>query len=96
MTIFETSFEVCNPVGGIHTVVSSKAPTLLKEYENVYMFGPLLEHSYNHFTPSKTLLKKWKDDLLKKAGIKVEVGYWNLPCKPITILVDYSQFKLLR
>ena len=90
MTIFETSFEVCNPVGGIHTVVSSKAPTLLKEYENVYMFGPLLEHSYNHFTPSKTLLKKWKDDMLKKAGIKVEVGYWDLPCKPVTILVDFS------
>ena len=30
--IFEASWEVCNKVGGIYTVLSSRAQTLLKEY----------------------------------------------------------------
>lgn len=89
MTIFETSYEVCNPVGGIHTVVSTKVPTMLKTYKNVYCIGPLYDYSLSYFSENKLLLKTWRAQMFSK-GIKVLVGHWNIPGKPTTILVDYS------
>ena len=39
--IFETSWEVCNKMGGIHTVLASKAKTLVESYKNNLIFiGP--------------------------------------------------------
>ena len=39
--LFEVSWEICNKVGGIHTVISTKALTLVKEYKNnLIMIGP--------------------------------------------------------
>jgi phosphorylase/glycogen(starch) synthase len=39
--VFEVSWEVCNKVGGIHTVISTKAITLLKEFNDKYiLIGP--------------------------------------------------------
>jgi len=39
--IFETSWEVCNMVGGIYTVLSTRARTLVKEYKDKLVFvGP--------------------------------------------------------
>ncbi|MDD4529750.1 MAG: hypothetical protein PHX48_07730, partial [Bacteroidales bacterium] len=35
--LFETSWEVCNKVGGIHTVISTKAKTLVDKYHDNYM-----------------------------------------------------------
>ena len=42
--IFETSWEVCNKVGGIYTVLSSRAKTLRKELKDRLVFiGPDLQ-----------------------------------------------------
>ena len=42
-TLFEVSWEVANKVGGIHTVVSSKARTLVDRFGDDYVaLGPLL------------------------------------------------------
>ena len=39
--IFETSWEVCNLVGGIYTVLSTKSKTLQKLYKDKIIFiGP--------------------------------------------------------
>jgi glycogen phosphorylase/synthase len=39
--VFETSWEVCNKMGGIHTVLSTKAPTLIQQLqENIIFIGP--------------------------------------------------------
>ena len=39
--LFETSWEVCNKVGGIHTVVSTKAKSLCKKFASNYiLIGP--------------------------------------------------------
>jgi hypothetical protein len=39
--IFEASWEVCNLVGGIYTVLSTKAKTLQKSYKDKVVFiGP--------------------------------------------------------
>ena len=39
--LFETSWEVCNKIGGIYTVLSTKAKTLQKFYKDKTIFiGP--------------------------------------------------------
>ncbi|WP_304633407.1 hypothetical protein, partial [uncultured Muribaculum sp.] len=39
--LFETSWEVCNKIGGIYTVLSTKAKTLQKLYKDKTIFiGP--------------------------------------------------------
>ena len=61
--IFEASWEVCNKVGGIYTVLSSRAQTLLKEYGDKLIFlGPDIWQEKNNpdFLEDKKLLKNWK------------------------------------
>ena len=39
--LFEVSWEVCNKVGGIHTVISTKALNMVKEYKDSHiLIGP--------------------------------------------------------
>ena len=39
--IFETSWEVCNRVGGIYAVLSTRAASMQKEHpDQVFFFGP--------------------------------------------------------
>ena len=88
--LFEVSWEVCNKVGGIHTVVSTKAKTLSSRYGDAYVaIGPWLlaggreqfeeEHGFAEFSESCRAL-----------GIPVRVGRWNIPGRPRTILVEFS------
>ena len=37
---FEVSWEVCNKVGGIFTVVASKAPQIMNHYKDYWLVGP--------------------------------------------------------
>ena len=64
--IFETSWEVCNKIGGIYTVLSTKAKSLQKLFKDKVIFiGPDVwseEHPAPDFTESRTLLKKWRLD----------------------------------
>lgn len=49
MHVFETSWEVVNKVGGIHTVIKTKAPTSVKDIgqDKYFMLGPLLSSNIN-------------------------------------------------
>jgi glycosyltransferase involved in cell wall biosynthesis len=90
--IFESSWEVCNKVGGIYTVLSTRANTLQELFpDRIIFIGPDLEPERKtaEFIESKTLLKAWKKQALEKEGLKVRVGRWNVPGKPIAILVDF-------
>ena len=66
--IFETSWEVCNKIGGIYTVLSTKAKSLQALYKDKVIFiGPDVwtdEHPALDFTESKTLLKKWRENAM--------------------------------
>ena len=43
--LFEVSWEVCNKVGGIHTVIATKAPTVTRTLgERYVLIGPDLSH----------------------------------------------------
>ncbi len=90
--LFEVSWEVCNLVGGIYTVLSTKARTLQKinKDRNIFIGPDIWKATPSpYFTESKSLLKAWRN-CAREEGLKVRVGRWNIPGKPIVILVDYK------
>lgn len=92
--LFETSWEVCNKVGGIYTVLSSKAGVLKNLHKDKVIFiGPDLTGIANQpdFRESVTLLGSWKKQA-KKEGLNVRVGRWEIPGKPIAILVGFEGY----
>ena len=92
--LFETSWEVCNKIGGIYTVLSTKAKTLQKLYKDNNIFiGPDVwskENPSPYFVESRTLLKEWKAQAAFPKGVAVRVGRWNIPGKPIVVLVKFD------
>ena len=93
--LFETSWEVCNKVGGIHTVVSTKAKTLVgKLNSNLILIGPDIrkENMENQeFEEDYSLFKSWKSYAQSK-GLKIRIGKWKIIGEPIVVLVDFSQY----
>ena len=92
--IFETSWEVCNKVGGIYTVLSSRAKTLRKELKDRLVFiGPDLQSADANldFIEDVKLLPAWKQ-AATAAGIHCRIGRWQVPGKPVAILVDFKPF----
>lgn len=91
--LFETSWEVCNKVGGIYAVLSTKAKTLQKKYKDRVIFiGPDLWHDGSEspfFIETKTPLTAWLLQAVLPSGMRVRAGRWNVPGKPIALLVDY-------
>lgn len=92
--LFETSWEVCNKVGGIYAVLSTKARTLQSLYKNKVIFiGPDVwseENPSPYFTEVASLLAPWRKNTGLPDGVTVRVGRWNVPGRPIAILVKFS------
>lgn len=89
--IFESSWEVCNKVGGIYTVLSSKAHTLKEKFnDNLIFIGPDLNNRPDDFREDETLFKKWKNSLPE--NLHVKIGRWLVPGEPIVMLVSYKTF----
>ncbi|MDR1181227.1 MAG: alpha-glucan family phosphorylase [Bacteroidales bacterium] len=92
--IFEVSWEVCNKVGGIHTVISTKTLSLLKNCEQLIMIGPDIWHDSKEdqeFKEDTTLFVNWKK-AAEAEGLRVRIGRWKSLGEPITILVDFSNY----
>ena len=92
--VFESSWEVCNKVGGIYTVLSSRAKTLQDAMcDRIIFIGPDVWHDNEspYFQEEKSLLAEWQWQA-KEEGLKVKVGRWAVPGKPIAILVDFQLF----
>ena len=92
--IFESSWEVCNKVGGIYTVLSSRAKTLQDEMKDHIIFiGPDFwkENESPYFKEEKSLFAEWQC-AAKEQGLKVRVGRWTVPGEPIAVLVDFNPF----
>ena len=90
--LFEVSWEVCNKVGGIHTVIATKALTVTKRMgDNYIVIGPdLMQESLNpEFEADDTLLTAWRESLYEE-GIRVRIGRWNVEGRPIAILIDFN------
>ena len=92
--IFESSWEVCNKVGGIYTVLSSRAKTLQDEMKDRIIFiGPDFwkEEESPYFREEKALFAEWQWEA-KEQRLKVRVGRWTVPGEPIAVLVDFNPF----
>ena len=92
--IFESSWEVCNKVGGIYTVLSTRAKTLQESMpDNIIFIGPDCWHEKEnpYFISDNTIFSDWRKQA-EAERLKVKIGRWNIPGKPIAILVDFSQY----
>ena len=92
--IFESSWEVCNKVGGIYTVLSSRAKTLQDKLKDRIVFiGPDFwkESESPYFREDKSLFAEWQWQA-KEQGIKVRIGRWTVPGEPIAVLVDFQPY----
>ena len=92
--IFESSWEVCNKVGGIYTVLSTRAKTLQESFQDRIIFiGPDFwkDSESPYFREEKSLFAEWQWTA-KEEGIKVRVGRWTVPGEPIAILVDFNPY----
>lgn len=87
--LFECSWEVCNKVGGIYTVLSSKALTLHDKFnDNMLFTGPDLDNDPPDFEEDKSLFKEWTSYLPDR--IRVKTGRWKIPGNPPVILVTFN------
>jgi phosphorylase/glycogen(starch) synthase len=92
--IFEVSWEVCNKVGGIHTVISTKTLSLLEHCEQLIMIGPDIWHDskeHQEFEEDATLFVSWKK-VAETEGLRLRIGRWKVTGRPITVLVDFSNY----
>ena len=92
--IFESSWEVCNKVGGIYTVLSTRAKTLQEALRDKIIFiGPDFwkENESPYFKEESSLFADWQWEA-KNQGLKIRVGRWTVPGEPIAILVDFNQY----
>ena len=92
--IFESSWEVCNKVGGIYTVLSTRAKTLQKVMKDCIIFiGPDVwkENACPYFKEDKSLFAEWQWEA-KEQGLHVRVGRWTIPGEPVAILVDFNPY----
>lgn len=93
--VFESSWEVCNKVGGIYTVLSTRAKTLQEQMPGrVHFIGPDFWAGKKNplFRETKTLLSGWREYASKEYGLSVRVGRWQIPGEPVAILVDFKPF----
>lgn len=92
--IFEASWEVCNKVGGIYTVLSMRAKTMQERLKDQIIFiGPdCTKDAENiYFKEDKSLFAEWVQ-VTNDEGLSIKVGYWDIPGLPIAILIDYTSF----
>lgn len=92
--LFETSWEVCNKIGGIYTVLSSKAKTLKEQHGDKLIFiGPdvwTAENPSPYFIETRTLLHRILDKTMLPEGVYVRAGRWDIPGKPLALLVKFD------
>ncbi len=95
-SLFEVSWEVCNKVGGIYTVIGTKVPSMLREVgDNYFLIGPDIlkdnDGDQGEFIPDESLYRVWRQQAAAE-GLNVRIGRWNLPGKPKVILIDFYSF----
>ena len=96
--IFESSWEVCNKVGGIYTVLSTRAKTLQDAMpDQVVFIGPDFWQGKENplFIEDKKMWKSWTTKA-RKEGLEVRVGRWNIPGQPCVVLVAFEKYFEMR
>jgi len=90
--LFEVGWEVCWQLGGIYTVLRTKAAAMMKRWgDRYFLIGP-----YNPQTaavefeeqPTEGYIRQTLDQL-RAQGIPCHYGRWLVPGRPHVILLDY-------
>ncbi len=92
--LFEVSWEVCNKVGGINTVIESKIPTALEKYgDNYFLVGPYFYQKVKGIFEETVVPEEYKPicESLKSLGIVIHCGKWLTDGNPHTILIDFQR-----
>ncbi|HYD03446.1 MAG TPA: glycogen/starch synthase [Alphaproteobacteria bacterium] len=90
--VFEVSWEVCNKVGGIYTVLSSKAEQMISHYKNYFLIGPYFEHHAKTEFTHQEVPEQFKKafEILRSENIICHYGIWDdVKGKPKTILIEF-------
>jgi len=90
--LLEAAWEVCNPIGGIHTVIRSKASIVCDKWQQHYcLLGPYFSHSVaSVFDPvdDESCIFYQATQLLKKDGYEVYFGNWLIAGRPRVVLFN--------
>ena len=93
--LFETSWEVCNKVGGIHTVISTKAINILSALKNNYiLIGPDVwrgEGEHPEFEEDRHLFRFWREKAGEE-GLHIKIGRWKISERPVAVLIDFTPY----
>jgi len=92
--LVETSWEVCNQLGGIYTVIRSKAPSMVNAWGNRYcLLGPYVHNKIPaEFEPTDDYSDEFGKAVIamREFGFIVHYGYWLVVGKPKVILLDFN------
>ncbi|XP_078530196.1 glycogen [starch] synthase, liver isoform X1 [Lissotriton helveticus] len=94
LLLFEVAWEVTNKVGGICTVLQTKAKVTADEWgENYFMIGPYFEHNVKTqveiLEPQNPAIKRAMDTL-NGNGCQVYFGRWLIEGSPYVVLFDIA------
>jgi glycogen(starch) synthase len=94
--LFEASWEVCNQVGGIYTVLRSKAPSMVSRWgDRYFLIGPYqhdvaqIELELGPAPPSIAPAVK----ALLDEGLPVYTGHWLVSGRPNVVLFDIKALR---
>ena len=91
--LFEFAWEVCNQIGGIYTVMKTKAPSMVERWDKNYiMVGPYNQHT-SALEFEKSDVPEWLSPALQRLaskGIHCHFGHWLIDGHPQALLLDYQ------
>ena len=89
--LFEVAWEACAQVGGIYTVLRSKAPAMVRRWGDAYcLIGPFREASARielEPQPASGPIKEALDTLVV-SGVRAHFGRWLVSGRPRVVLID--------
>jgi glycogen synthase len=91
--LFEVAWEVCNQVGGIYTVIRSKVPAMVEQWDEGYCcLGPYFpQRAVTEFepitTPDNSPIGRTVEKM-REMGFVVEYGHWLITGRPKIVLFD--------
>jgi len=89
--LFEVSWEICNKVGGIYTVVTSKLREAMRIYgERYFLLGPDLKTNPDFEETDEECWIKIREATAIK-DIPCRFGRWKIPGEPKVILVSFGK-----
>ncbi len=90
--LIEVAWEVCNQVGGIYTVIRSKAPAMMKNHEGSFcMVGPYTgKHIQAEIEPIDTITDVFGQVAanMRKKGYDVVYAEWLITGRPHVVLIN--------